>query len=163
LMPAPKAHRKNVRSLIHQRCLAQSAPSRVYHQLPGESFPRWVYVLRTPSRDTMHIRRCMSQFHETATPMTTGNTDETYTDETVPAMATPPGVGGIGIVRLSGAGAFAVGLRIFQPAHPLLEEASPPSHQLLYGHVIDPADDTIIDEVLAAFMRAPRTYTREDV
>ncbi|HKT37429.1 MAG TPA: tRNA uridine-5-carboxymethylaminomethyl(34) synthesis GTPase MnmE, partial [Ktedonobacterales bacterium] len=54
-------------------------------------------------------------------------------------------------------------LRIFRPAHPLAESEAPPSHQLLYGHVVDPASDIVIDEVLAAFMRAPRTYTREDV
>jgi tRNA modification GTPase len=85
------------------------------------------------------------------------------TDDTIAAIATPPGVGGIGIVRLSGPEAFAVGLRIFRPAHPLAETATPPSHLLLYGHVVDPASETVIDEVLAAFMRAPRTYTREDV
>ncbi|MGH2485146.1 MAG: tRNA uridine-5-carboxymethylaminomethyl(34) synthesis GTPase MnmE, partial [Ktedonobacterales bacterium] len=39
----------------------------------------------------------------------------------------------------------------------------PPSHLLTYGHVVNPADGEIVDEVLAAFMRAPRTYTREDV
>ncbi len=88
----------------------------------------------------------------------------TYIDDTIAAIATPPGVGGIGIVRLSGPLAFAVGLRIFRPAHPLAEDTAPPSHQLLYGHVVDPAnDDAVIDEALAAFMRAPRTYTREDV
>ena len=83
-------------------------------------------------------------------------------DDTIAAIATPPGVGGIGIVRLSGPLAFAIGLRIFRPAHPLAEGA-PPSHQLLYGHVFDPTSDTVIDEALIAFMRAPRTYTREDV
>ncbi len=86
-----------------------------------------------------------------------------YHDDTIAAIATPPGVGGLGIVRLSGPEAFAVGRRIFRLAHPLAESESPPSHQLLYGHVVDPASDTVIDEVLAAFMRAPRTYTREDV
>ncbi|HKT38764.1 MAG TPA: tRNA uridine-5-carboxymethylaminomethyl(34) synthesis GTPase MnmE, partial [Ktedonobacterales bacterium] len=88
---------------------------------------------------------------------------DTYSDDTIAAIATPPGVGGIGIVRLSGPEAFAVGLRIFRPAHPLAEAESPPSHQLLYGHAVAPTSDTVIDEVLAAFMRAPRTYTREDV
>lgn len=86
-----------------------------------------------------------------------------YTDDTIAAIATPPGIGGIGVVRLSGPDAFAVGLRIFQPAHPLAEGEAPPSHLLLYGHVVDSASGAVVDEVLAAFMRAPRTYTREDV
>jgi tRNA modification GTPase len=102
----------------------------------------------------------MSTFGDTET---LGSTN-TYYDDTIAAIATPPGVGGIGIVRLSGPLAFAVGLRIFRPAHPLAEDTAPPSHQLLYGHAVDPAnDDAVIDEALAAFMRAPRTYTREDV
>ncbi len=102
----------------------------------------------------------MSTFGDTETR---GSTN-TYYDDTIVAIATPPGVGGIGIVRLSGPLAFAVGLRIFRPAHPLAEDTAPPSHQLLYGHAVDPAnDDAVIDEALAAFMRAPRTYTREDV
>ncbi|HEY7339260.1 MAG TPA: tRNA uridine-5-carboxymethylaminomethyl(34) synthesis GTPase MnmE [Ktedonobacterales bacterium] len=88
---------------------------------------------------------------------------DTYHDDTIVAIATPPGVGGIGIVRLSGPEAFVVGLRIFRSAHPLAEAEAPPSHQLLYGHVVEPNSDTVIDETLAAFMRAPRTYTREDV
>ena len=90
-------------------------------------------------------------------------TSASHSDDTIAAIATPPGVGGIGIVRLSGPLAFAIGLRIFRPAHPLAEGGSPPSHQLLYGHVVDPASDAVIDEALTAFMRAPRTYTREDV
>jgi tRNA modification GTPase len=90
-------------------------------------------------------------------------TAESHTDDTIAAIATPPGVGGIGIVRLSGPLAFSLGLRIFRPAHPLAEGAVPPSHQLLYGHVVDPASDAVIDEALIAFMRAPHTYTREDV
>ena len=88
---------------------------------------------------------------------------DTYSDDTIAAIATPLGVGGIGIVRLSGPEAFAIGLRIFRPAHPLAENSAPPSHHLLYGHVVDPANDTTVDEALAAFMRAPHTYTREDV
>ncbi|HEX5155637.1 MAG TPA: hypothetical protein VFW17_00350, partial [Ktedonobacterales bacterium] len=71
-------------------------------------------------------------------------TANAYTDDTIAAIATPPGVGGLGIVRLSGPDAFAIGLRIFRPAHPLAEAESPPSHQLLYGHVVDPASDTVI-------------------
>jgi tRNA modification GTPase len=82
--------------------------------------------------------------------------------DTIAAIATPPGPGGVGIVRVSGPDAFAVGLAVFRPAAGSVDEP-PPSHLLTYGHVVDPATGETIDEVLAAFMRAPRTYTREDV
>jgi tRNA modification GTPase len=82
--------------------------------------------------------------------------------DTIAAIATPPGRGGIGIVRVSGPDAFAVGLAVFRPAAGPASEP-PPSHLLTYGHVVDPATGETIDEVLAAFMRAPRTYTRENV
>jgi tRNA modification GTPase len=84
--------------------------------------------------------------------------------ETIAAIATPPGTGGIGIVRISGPAAFAIGLAIFRPGSrtaPRIEP--PPSHLLTYGHVIVPTTGEVVDEVLAAFMRAPRTYTAEDV
>ena len=83
--------------------------------------------------------------------------------DTIAAIATPPGAGGIGIVRISGPDAFALGQRVFRsPAHRETSEP-PPSHLLTYGHVVDLLSGETIDEVLAAFMRAPRTYTREDV
>ena len=82
-------------------------------------------------------------------------------NDTIAAIATPPGVGGIGIIRVSGPEAFALVL-------PLLRRAGgqsdvPPSHQLTYGHIVDPTTHEVLDEVLVAFMQAPRTYTREDV
>ncbi|HEY7851256.1 MAG TPA: tRNA uridine-5-carboxymethylaminomethyl(34) synthesis GTPase MnmE, partial [Ktedonobacterales bacterium] len=84
-------------------------------------------------------------------------------DETIAAIATPPGVGGVGVIRISGAQAFEIGRALFRPAQPLPAGALPPSHQLTYGYVIDPATGETIDETLTVFMRAPRTYTREDV
>ncbi|HKV85792.1 MAG TPA: tRNA uridine-5-carboxymethylaminomethyl(34) synthesis GTPase MnmE, partial [Ktedonobacterales bacterium] len=84
-------------------------------------------------------------------------------DDTIAAIATPPGVGGIGVVRLSGADAYTVALAIFRAAGSHARDEPPASHLLTYGHIVNPADGEIIDEVLAAFMRAPRTYTREDV
>src|SRR5947207_1973938 len=85
-------------------------------------------------------------------------------NDTITAIATPPGPGGIGIIRISGSDAFAIAL-------PLLRSAAqrapftdiPPSHQLTYAHLVDPITDETLDEVLVAFMSAPRTYTREDV
>ena len=82
-------------------------------------------------------------------------------NDTIAAIATPSGVGGIGVIRVSGNDAFSLVL-------PLLRRPSgrtdlPPSHQLTYGHIVDPLTQEILDEVLVAFMRAPHTYTREDV
>ena len=81
-------------------------------------------------------------------------------EDTIAAISTPPGVGGIGIVRLSGPGAREILGRIFrrkEVAAPLL------SHRLYLGEIIRPAEQTVIDEVLAVFMEGPKTYTREDV
>src|SRR5260370_20087558 len=82
-------------------------------------------------------------------------------NDTIAAIATPPGIGGLGIIRVSGPDAFATVL-------PLLRQVGgrsdlPQSHLLTYGHIVDPATREIFDEVLVAFMRAPRTYTHEDV
>lgn len=90
---------------------------------------------------------------------TTSDTDS----DTIAAIATPPGVGGIGVVRVSGPDAFATALAIFRAAGSGDVDQPPPSHLLTYGHVVDPVSGEVIDEVLAAFMSAPRTYTREDV
>ncbi len=85
----------------------------------------------------------------------------TMQNDTIAAIATPPGVGGIGVVRVSGIEAFTV-------VQPLLRQARgrteiPPSHLLTHGHIIDPGTEELVDEVLVAFMHAPRTYTCEDV
>lgn len=79
--------------------------------------------------------------------------------DTIAAIATPPGEGGIGIVRISGAEARPIVERIFRPARP----GPLRPYRLRYGHVVDPATGAIIDEVLVAFMRAPHSFTREDV
>ncbi|MBX5451992.1 tRNA uridine-5-carboxymethylaminomethyl(34) synthesis GTPase MnmE [Thermogemmatispora sp.] len=81
--------------------------------------------------------------------------------DTIAAIATPPGVGGIGIVRVSGEAAFSIVLPLFR--RPRGEQTLPPSHQLTYGRIVDPRNGEVIDEVLVAFMRRPHTYTREDV
>src|SRR5260221_497589 len=78
------------------------------------------------------------------------------TGDTIAAIATPPGPGAVGIVRISGQDAFAAGMAMFRAAGPPASEP-PPSHLLTYGHIVDPASDEPIDEVLVAFMRAPRT------
>lgn len=82
-------------------------------------------------------------------------------DETIAAIGTPPGEGGIGIVRISGAEAYSIGKRIFVPRRKGPADDYPRSHHLYYGHIFSEKGG-IIDEVLLSFMKAPHTYTRED-
>jgi len=81
-------------------------------------------------------------------------------DDTIAAIATPLGEGGLAVIRVSGAQALAIADVCFRPAR---AGASPPStgksHTLHYGHIV--RDGAAVDEVLLAVMRAPRTYTRE--
>jgi tRNA modification GTPase len=79
--------------------------------------------------------------------------------DTIAAIATPPGTGGIGIIRISGPEAFSLLEKLFVPAKPRSRFIS---HTLYYGTVIN-REGQILDEVLAVYMRAPNTYTREDV
>lgn len=80
-------------------------------------------------------------------------------ESTIAAIATPPGTGGIGIIRISGPLAFSIFLKLFRPNRP---HSYYQSHKFYYGTVADSAG-VILDEVLAVYMKAPNTYTREDV
>lgn len=82
-------------------------------------------------------------------------------EETISAVITALGEGAVGIVRVSGPGALAVGERLFKAAsgRPL---ADYPVNTLVYGHVYD-SDGSLVDEVLTVYMRGPRSYTVEDV
>jgi tRNA modification GTPase len=83
-------------------------------------------------------------------------------DDTIAAIATPLGEGGLAVIRLSGAQALAVADRSFQPVgKSSLKPSAAPTHTLHYGKIVRDGRD--VDEVLVAVMRAPRTYTREDV
>lgn len=88
--------------------------------------------------------------------MSSVNTDH----HTIAAISTPPGAGGIGIIRISGSQALPILKNIFRPVQ---HDCSLSSHRLYYGTIVNPADAKMLDEVLAVFMQAPRTYTREDV
>ncbi|MGX8706334.1 MAG: tRNA uridine-5-carboxymethylaminomethyl(34) synthesis GTPase MnmE, partial [bacterium] len=79
--------------------------------------------------------------------------------DTIAAIATARGAGGIAIVRLSGDHASAILKAMFRPAAFRGEFVS---HRLMYGHALN-ADGEPLDEVMAVLMRAPSTYTREDV
>jgi len=79
--------------------------------------------------------------------------------DTIAAISTPPGEGAISIVRLSGDQAVKVAKRIFKGRD--LEKVA--SHTINYGHIIDPEDGSLVDEVMVSVMLAPKTFTREDV
>lgn len=80
-------------------------------------------------------------------------------DDTIAAIATPPGEGGIGIIRMSGEQAKDILTKIFVPANP----GSIENRKMTYGNIIDPSSKSIIDEVLCVYMKGPKTYTVEDV
>ena len=83
-------------------------------------------------------------------------------DDTIAAIATPSGEGGIGIIRLSGPEAISIADRLFYtPGNKKLIHAE--SHTITYGFVVNPETGEEVDEVLLTLMRAPKTYTREDV
>ena len=83
-----------------------------------------------------------------------------YKEETIAAIATPIGVGGIGIIRISGYNAKNIARKIFRPKSPV---TSFDSFHLYLGHIIDPKSNLPVDEVLLSVMHAPYSYTREDV
>ena len=78
-------------------------------------------------------------------------------NDTIAAISTPAGEGGIGIVRISGPEALEVLGRVFPRASKVMEP-----RRMTYGHIVDPEDGTVIDEVLACFLPGPGTYTAED-
>jgi len=83
-------------------------------------------------------------------------------DDTIAAISTPLGEGGLAVIRISGPEALAVADRCFAPAGRLAPKpSSAPTHSIHYGHVV--SDGRNIDEVLLSVLRAPRTFTRENV
>jgi len=82
--------------------------------------------------------------------------------DTICGVSTPPGEGGIGIIRISGSRAIEIASMVFKAdsAQGLRGLAS---HALLYGKVCDPGTGDVIDEALVSVMRAPASYTRQDV
>lgn len=80
--------------------------------------------------------------------------------DTIAAISTPFGESGIGIVRLSGPLAEAIARKLFKPKK---DQSDLISHHFRYGEIIDPHHGNPIDEVLLVLMRAPKTYTREDI
>jgi tRNA modification GTPase len=83
-----------------------------------------------------------------------------YSEETIAAIATAPGTGAIGIVRLSGPKVEEIAQKLFKPKHAYSKLKS---HQLYHGDIVSPKTGKILDEVLIALMRKPCSYTGEDV
>ena len=84
-----------------------------------------------------------------------------YKQDTIAAIATPPGEGSIAVIRMSGGDAERIAARIFFRNRD--ENSKLQSHRLYHGTVRDPKTARAIDEVLLAIMRQPRSYTGEDV
>ena len=85
-----------------------------------------------------------------------------FTDDTIAAISTPLGEGGIGIIRLSGKDAVQIAEKTFRS----LKDKSLlnlKSHRIIHGHIIDPSTGKKIDEVLVTVMKSPHSYTKEDV
>ncbi|MDU9840367.1 tRNA uridine-5-carboxymethylaminomethyl(34) synthesis GTPase MnmE [Staphylococcus aureus] len=80
--------------------------------------------------------------------------------DTITSISTPMGEGAIGIVRLSGPQAVEIADKLYKGKH-LLNDV--PSHTINYGHIIDPESKEVIEEVMVSVLRAPKTFTREDI
>ena len=87
-----------------------------------------------------------------------------YSSDTIAAIATPEGKGGIGIIRISGNQALTIIKNIFRKSrHSDNESPEIISHKIYYGLIFDPKNGEKIDEVIILPMMTPRSYTREDV
>ncbi|MFA5068925.1 MAG: tRNA uridine-5-carboxymethylaminomethyl(34) synthesis GTPase MnmE [Candidatus Omnitrophota bacterium] len=82
-------------------------------------------------------------------------------EDTIAAISTPPGKGGIGIIRLSGPLSIGIADKVFKGKKKGLKLVDAAGYSMFYGHIYD--KDTVVDEVLLSVMRRPFTYTREDI
>ena len=82
-------------------------------------------------------------------------------DDTIAAIATPLGEGGLGVIRVSGPRAVPIVRAVFRDRHGRPVERLP-SHRVRFGTIVDPHTGATLDEVLVTYMRAPHSYTRED-
>lgn len=80
--------------------------------------------------------------------------------DTITSISTPMGEGAIGIVRLSGHDAVEIADKLYKGKSKLKDVAS---HTINYGHIIDPETNETVEEVMVSVLRAPRTFTREDI
>src|SRR5699024_3848616 len=80
--------------------------------------------------------------------------------DTITSISTPMGEGAIGIVRLSGVDAVSIADKLYKGKESL---DCVPSHTINDGHVVDPVTNDIVEEVIVSVLRAPKTFTREDI
>lgn len=83
-------------------------------------------------------------------------------DDTITAIATAPGESGISIVRISGPSSIDILDKIFKSKKGISIREFP-QRRIVYGHIVDREKDKVVDEVLVVYMKAPYTYTKEDV
>ena len=79
--------------------------------------------------------------------------------DTIAAISTPIGEGGISIVRMSGEDEVEIANKVFKGAN----LSKVPTHTIHNGHIIDPNSEKVIDEAMVTVLRAPKTFTREDI
>jgi len=82
-----------------------------------------------------------------------------YIEDTIAAVSTPRGEGGIAIIRISGSDSLRILDSLYRPSR----NGGFDSHRFYYGSIIDPNTDVILDEIMSVYMKAPKTFTREDV
>jgi tRNA modification GTPase len=82
-----------------------------------------------------------------------------YVRDTIAAICTPVGEGGIGVIRISGSDSLSIANRIVKKH----SNGGLKSHRFSYGSIVDPETGETLDEVMAVFMKSPNSYTREDV
>lgn len=83
--------------------------------------------------------------------------------DTIAAIATPSGTGGISIIKISGAGAISAVAPFFRPRNPSRSLDHAATQTMIFGHIQNPNQDVDIDEVLVTVLKAPHSYTGEDV
>ncbi len=81
-------------------------------------------------------------------------------EDSIAAIATPPGVGGIAVIRISGRLAEPIFHSLFRPGKPL---PHPQNHHLYHGEILSSRTGPVLDEVMVCLMRKPHSYTGEDV
>ncbi len=80
--------------------------------------------------------------------------------DTIVAISTAPGLGGIGIIRMSGVNSFNVLMKFFKSKRISTTEDIE-KNTIIYGHIYD--EDSLVDEVMVSFFKSPNSYTKEDV
>ena len=90
-----------------------------------------------------------------------------HCEDTIAAISTPAGAGGIGIIRISGDAAIEKANLIFKGINKRATDvntvARMSSHTIKYGNIIDPDTGEFIDECLISVMKGPHSYTKEDI